>query len=378
MRVYTSDADYDDISILPILVNPEGTPNVFYVDTDLAQCWSSKVGTELLVTTNELGSSNGGWDEEDVAVITSVDTVTGAITVHEPLAHYKTTEMQDTRFATEVAILHRSTTFEAVEDNVDEPWIGGHFVIKHTLVNQLLSGVAFENFGQQGRLGRLTLVVAYYSYSSTFSRRLSVAIAFLSNSAIYSFLVFAGRYPIHFHMAGDHPNSIVSKNLVRNSKQRCIVIRGTDSILVKENVAYDTVGHCFINENGVEENIRFFRNLGAKTKRQPEERRIGDLLESDHRAYTFWFTNANVFVEGNVAAGAGKLVSFVFVYLPWLASFFYATSLTNPHSSSLTFQTLEDFGTRHSSRVLTDRTLNCPSMQTSIRRPAPLAPSETM
>lgn len=117
-------------------------------------------------------------------------------------------------------------------------------------------------------------------------------------------------------MAGDHPNSIVSKNLVRNSKQRCVVIHGTDSILVEENVAYDTVGHCFINENGVEENIRFFRNLGAKTKRQPEERRIGDPLESDHRAYTFWFTNANVFVEGNVAAGAGKLVPIFCVYLP--------------------------------------------------------------
>lgn len=131
-------------------------------------------------------------------------------------------------------------------------------------------------------------------------------------------------------MAGDHPNSIVSKNLVRNSKQRCIVIHGTDSVLVEENVAYDTVGHCFINENGVEENIRFFKNLGAKTKRQPEERRIGDPLESDHRAYTFWFTNANVFVEGNVAAGAGKLVSCDICILALLC-FSYATSLTNSH-----------------------------------------------
>ena len=184
----TSNVDYDDISILPILVNPEGTPNVFYVDPDIAQCWSSKVGTELLITTNEIGSLNGGWDEEDVAVITSVDTVTGAITVDEPLSHYKTTEMQDARFATEVAILHRSTIFEAVEDNVDEPWVGGHSVIKHTLVPQVLSGVAFENFGQQGRLGRdprsFCLPTSYYS--STFSLD-DCPFCTLSNSAIYSF-----------------------------------------------------------------------------------------------------------------------------------------------------------------------------------------------
>ncbi len=119
----------------------------------------------------------------------------------------------------------------------------------------------------------------------------------------------AGRYPIHFHMAGDHPNSSVSKNLVRKSNQRCVVIHGTDSILVEENVAYDTVGHCYINENGVEEGIRFINNLGVLTQKQPEERRIGNPLESDHRAYTFWFTNANVRVEGNVAAGASKYTS---------------------------------------------------------------------
>lgn len=66
-------------------------------------------------------------------------------------------------------------------------------------------------------------------------------------------------------------------------------------------MAYDTAGHCFINENGVEEGIRFYRNLGALTLKQPEERSIG---ESDKRAYTFWFANPNVEVIGNVAAGA--------------------------------------------------------------------------
>ena len=170
----------------------------------VASCWSTKIGTELLITTNEIGQLKTGWNEEDVAEITSVDVATGAITVSEPIAHYKTTELQDARFATEIAVLHRSTIFEALEDN-PETWIGGHSIILHTTVPQLLPGAAFFNFGQQGKLG---------------------------------------KYPIHFHMAGDHPNSVVKQNLVRGSNQRCVVIHGTDSVLVEveENVAYDTIG----------------------------------------------------------------------------------------------------------------------------------------
>ena len=172
----------------------------------------------------------------------------------------------------------------------------------------------------------------------------------LTSSLYISCSSYPGRYPIHFHMAGDHPNSTVSKNLVRNSNQRCVVIHGTDSILVEENVAYDTVGHCFINENGVEEDIRFIKNLGALTHRQPEERRIGNPLESDHRAYTFWFTNANVRVEGNVAAGAREFISCGHLHCSVFVRF-----MTNNIISSFTIQTLEDSGTKHSSMLPMDR-----------------------
>lgn len=150
----TATADYDDVSILPVLHDPPGTPDVFYVDPQVAECWSSKVGAELLITSNEIGKLKSGWDDEDVATVTAVDVATGAITVSDPLPRYKTTEAQDPRFATEVAILHRSTSFVAEDDNAAEPWIGGHSVIMHTVVPQVLSGAAFYNFGQQGKLGK--------------------------------------------------------------------------------------------------------------------------------------------------------------------------------------------------------------------------------
>jgi len=204
-------ADYDDISINPILHDPPGPPDVLFVDPQVASCWASKVGTKLLVTSNEIGQLNGGWDGEEVAVIESIDTITGAIKLaSHPLLREKTSASQDARFATELAPLHRSTLFVAEQDNPLEDYIGAHSIILHTTVPQNIM-VALYHFRQQGKLG---------------------------------------RYPIHFHMSGDHPDSIVAKNIVRKSHQRCIVIHGTDSVLIEENVAYDTIGHCYMNENG--------------------------------------------------------------------------------------------------------------------------------
>ena len=182
-------ADYDDISINLILHDPPGPPDVLFVDPQVASCWASKVGTELLVTSNEIGQISSGWNDEEVAVIESIDTITGAIKLAgHPLRREKTSALQDARFATELAPLHRSTLFVAEQDNPLEDYIGAHSIILHTTVPQTIMGVAWYNFGQQGKLG---------------------------------------RYPIHFHMSGNHPNSIVAKNIVRKSHQRCIVIHGT-------------------------------------------------------------------------------------------------------------------------------------------------------
>ena len=36
-------------------------------------------------------------------------------------------------------------------------------------------------------------------------------------------------------------------------------------MLIQENIAYDTKGHCLLLEDGIEKNNRFIRNLGAQT-----------------------------------------------------------------------------------------------------------------
>jgi hypothetical protein len=50
-------------------------------------------------------------------------------------------------------------------------------------------------------------------------------------------------------MCKDVTGSKLSKNLIRESNQRCTVVHGTDNLLVDDNVACDTFGHCFIIED---------------------------------------------------------------------------------------------------------------------------------
>lgn len=39
-------------------------------------------------------------------------------------------------------------------------------------------------------------------------------------------------------MSNNVEGSVVSKNVIRDSHQRCIVVHGTDSLLIEDNVAY--------------------------------------------------------------------------------------------------------------------------------------------
>src|SRR5210317_508178 len=72
----------------------------------------------------------------------------------------------------------------------------------------------------------------------------------------------------------------------------------TDSVLVEDNVAFDTVGHCFITENGGEIDNTFKNNLGSKTRRQS-----AGIGASDRDCATFWVTSPRNHFIGNVAAG---------------------------------------------------------------------------
>lgn len=71
-------------------------------------------------------------------------------------------------------------------------------------------------------------------------------------------------------------------------------------------MAYDTAGHCFMTEDGIEHDNEFLYNLGALTRkvdnRIPDNGSNGD--ETDNLPSTFWMTNPSNTWVGNVAAGS--------------------------------------------------------------------------
>lgn len=115
------------------------------------------------------------------------------------------------------------------------------------------------------------------------------------------------RYPIHFHHCGDVPGSAVLRNVIRQSNQRCVVVHGTNKLRIEKNVAFDTKGHCYITEDGIETDNEFIQNLGAMTGTPdviiPNMGSNGVETDIDIPS-TFWITNASNKFVGNVVAGS--------------------------------------------------------------------------
>jgi hypothetical protein len=111
-----------------------------------------------------------------------------------------------------------------------------------------------------------------------------------------------GRYPIHFHLCNDVRGSLVAKNSIRYSNQRCIVVHGTHNLTISNNVAHETFGHCYMLEDGGELDNVFIRNLGASTRAAT---RLVRPFESDRSdPSTFWCSNPMNTWVGNVAGGS--------------------------------------------------------------------------
>jgi hypothetical protein len=136
------------------------------------------------------------------------------------------------------------------------------------------------------------------------------------------------RYPIHWHLLGEGKGQYIENSSIHDSYSRCVTVHGTNDVRVENNVAYNTVGHCYFLEDGVETGNEFIHNLGMMTKCHPdgkpcvptnlgpigtEGKTVFDptgqsakdvLIPSDNTASTFWITNPDNIFRDNVAAGS--------------------------------------------------------------------------
>ena len=53
---------------------------------------------------------------------------------------------------------------------------------------------------------------------------------------------------------------------IHDTYNRCVTVHGTNNLRVENNVTYNTVGHCFFLEDGIEHGNEFVRNLAIQTK----------------------------------------------------------------------------------------------------------------
>ena len=110
-----------------------------------------------------------------------------------------------------------------------------------------------------------------------------------------------GRYPIHFHLVGQtmRGSSVVGAS-VWDSGNRWVTIHGTNELVVRDCVGYQSVGHGFFLEDGTETLNVLDRNLAVQSyagKRLPEQA----LAFDDNSGAGFWWANSlNTFIR-NVA-----------------------------------------------------------------------------
>jgi cell migration-inducing and hyaluronan-binding protein len=184
----------------------------------------------------------------------------------------------------EVAMLTRNIRLQASADAAEAPFFGGH-VMAMGSSKMFVEGVEFNRMGQN-----LTLA----------------------------------RYPIHWHLSGDAVGQYIKNAAIHDTFNRCVTVHGTNFLRIENNVTYNTVGHCFFLEDGIEHGNEYMHNLAIQTKCHTSkpcvptnlaaagETRTGTngqqskdvLLPSDNTAASFWITNPDNTYRDNVAAGS--------------------------------------------------------------------------
>jgi cell migration-inducing and hyaluronan-binding protein len=269
---------------------------------DRTNAWTKLASTANSGSTSIQVLNAAGWRVGDEIVLASTDydprqaerrTITAikgnSITLDRKLdyMHFgKITFDVDERG--EVGLLTRNIKIQASADAEQAPFFGGH-VMAMGSSKMFVEGVEFNRMGQN-----LTLA----------------------------------RYPIHWHLIGDAQGQYIRNAAIHDTYNRCVTVHGTNFLRVENNVTYNTVGHCFFLEDGIEHGNEYIRNLAIQTKCHTSKpcdptnlapfgatedglnfKTTGQdskdvLIPSDNTVSSFWITNPDNTYRDNVAAGS--------------------------------------------------------------------------
>ncbi len=253
-----------------------------------------KQGQQILLTT-----TNRSVDQTEVLTIQDISSDGLTLQLHEQLAysHYAGSQTYDNgkngadarswsvNMSAEVGLLSRNIKISG-DANSEIDGYGGHLMTMPSGVIQV-SGVELFRMGQRYHIG---------------------------------------RYPFHWHLAGDVTGQYIRESSLHQSYNRAVVIHGTDHAQVVDNVVYGIDGSAIFLEDGVEQHNRIINNLVANVVVPPHapierdfdantlpggvDNALG-IVPSDYQVHrdrvqgpaAFWITNANNKIENNVVAG---------------------------------------------------------------------------
>ncbi len=270
---------------------------------NIQNTWSKLARTAEAGSTSITVLNASSWRAGDEIVLASTDYdprqaerrriagISGnTLTLDKPLEYMHFGKMTfDVDERGEVGLLTRNIKIQASSD-AEQTYKGGHIMAMVTS-KMYVSGVELNRMGQN-----LTLA----------------------------------RYPIHWHLVGDGGKGQYIRNAaIHDTYNRCVTVHGTHNLRVENNVTYNTVGHCFFMEDGIEHGNAFIHNLAIQTKchtSKPcvptnlaaagetlETRQAGAesgqqskdvLLPSDNTVASYWITNPDNTYRDNVAAGS--------------------------------------------------------------------------
>ncbi|HEX7447782.1 MAG TPA: hypothetical protein VF306_09570, partial [Pirellulales bacterium] len=219
-----------------------------------------RVGDELIVTASQRGKGFGSYRagarraseaQTETRRVAAIDGQT--LTLDKPLefAHAGTGE-----FRSEVANLSRNVIVESA----DPGGVRGHTVY-HRFSRGGISYARFAHLGKEGVLG---------------------------------------RYAIHFHLVGDtmRGGSVRGAAIV-DSHNRWITVHGTQYLVIRDCVGFQSVGHGFFLEDGSEVYNLLDHNLGVQAfrgKRLPDQ----VLPFDENEGAAFWWANGRNTLVRNV------------------------------------------------------------------------------
>jgi len=220
-----------------------------------------RVGDRVIITATELGRDNGGGSDLLQTEERTIAAIDGAkLTLDKPLAHE---HLGDGEFRGEVANLSRNVVVESADASSKDT--RGH-TMYHRHSAGSISYAEFKNLGKEGVLG---------------------------------------RYSLHFHLVAStmRGSSVVGAS-IHGSGNRWLTIHGTNYLVVRDCVGYQSIGHGYFLEDGTEVYNVLDRNLAVQAMDgRPLPRQV--LPFDQNEGAGFWWANSlntftrNVTCENN-------------------------------------------------------------------------------